>query len=320
MFLFCVESSHAKGMGHLFRAINLHRALREKGRESAIALLGDDAASQAWLEREEIPYATAKNVEGAAWETELISRFRPKVWINDRLDTDAAHAGRVKNAGLRLGTFDDTGFGAAQADLHVAALAKVRGESPAGKKTLIGADYLVFPPEVAQLRRVRTENKRWLVTLGGSDTHGATISVIEWLNARAKPATIVLGPAFAHEKALFSLDTDILTIKKSVPSLLKELADHDLAITGGGLTAFEAAALGVPTAIIANEPWEVTHARYLQSLGCSVFVGAHNQIDLDVLDKDMGMECMSNAAFRAFPPDGADRVVESLLNLLETKD
>jgi spore coat polysaccharide biosynthesis predicted glycosyltransferase SpsG len=320
MFLFCVESSHAKGMGHLFRAINLYRLLREKGYSSAVALLGGDAASQDWLEKAAIPYATVKNVKDAEWEVLLIARFCPKVWINDRLNTDAVHAGRIKRAGLWLATFDDTGSGATLADLHVAALANVRGESPAGKKTLIGADYLIFPPEVSQLRRVRTEKKRWIVTLGGSDTHSATISVVEWLNARAMPATIVLGPAFAHESAMSLLDSQYLIIKRSVPSLLKELADHDLAITGGGLTAFEAAVLGVPTAIVANEPWEVAHATYLQSLGCSVFAGMHDQINLDVLDKGMDFEGMSNAALNAFFPDGANRVVDSLCNLLETKD
>lgn len=320
MFLFCVESSHAKGMGHLFRAINLHRMLREKGHASTIALLGGDAASQAWLAREGVPHMIAEESEGAAWESALIAECGAKVWIDDRLATDAPHARRIKEAGLKLATFDDTGPGAALADLHVAALAGVRGESPAGTKTLVGTDYLVFPPEVAQLRGLRTENKRWLVTLGGSDTHGATISVIEWLNARAKSATIVLGPGFSHEKALSSLDTGALTVKRSVPSLLQELASHDLAITGGGLTAFEAAAMGVPTAVIANEPWESAHAKYLLSLGCSVFVGPHDRIDLDILGSGVDVERMSGAALRAFRPDGADAVANSLLNLLEKKD
>jgi len=320
MFLFCVESSHTKGMGHLFRAINLHSLLQGKGYESAIALLGGDVASQDWLEKAAVTYASVKNIKDAEWEASLIARFRPKVWINDRLNTDVEHMGRIKRAGLRLATFDDAGSGATLADLHVAALANVRSELPAGKIALIGVEYLIFPPEVSQLRRLRTKKKRWIVTLGGSDTHGATISVVEWLNARAIPATIVLGPAFAHDSALSSLDSENLIIKRGVPSLLKELADHDLAITGGGLTAFEAAVLGVPTAIVANEPWEVEHAKYLQSLGCSVFAGMHDQITLDVLDKVMDFESMSNAALNSFMPDGAIRVVESLRNLLETKD
>lgn len=307
-------------MGHLFRAINLHRVLRQKGHQSAIALLGGDVASQNWLEKASISYATVKNIKNVEWEMSLIAKFSPKVWINDRLNTDVEHAGRIKRAGLLLSTFDDTGSGATLADLHVAALADVRGESPAGKRTLIGADYLIFPAEVSQLRGVRTKRKGLIVTLGGSDTHGATISVVEWLNAKARPATIVLGPAFVHESALSSLDTQNLIIKRRVPSLVKELADHDLAITCGGLTAFEAAVLGVPTAIVANELWEVAHAMYLQSLGCSIFAGTHDKINFDVLDADMDSEGMSNAALNAFMPDGANRVAELLLNLAEGKD
>ncbi len=298
----------------------MHRLLQGKGYQSAIALLGGDDASQDWLEKIAVPFASVKNIKDPEWEMQLITRFRPKVWINDRLNTDVEHAKKIKRAGLRLATFDDVGSGATLADLHVAALANVRSELPAGKKTLIGVEYLTFPPEVSDLRRLRTKNKRWIVTLGGSDTHGATISVVKWLFARTIPATIVLGPAFAHDSALSSLDSENLIIKRGVPSLLKALADHDFAITGGGLTAFEAAVLGVPTAIVANEPWEVKHAMYLQSLGCSVFAGTHDQINLDVLGQTMDFESMREAALNSFMPDGAYRVVESLCNLFEVKD
>ncbi len=320
MFLFCLESSHAKGMGHLFRVINLYRQLREKGSESAIALLNSDLASQKWLDKVAIPYVSVDSVKDSEWELSLIHRFCPTVWINDRLNTDVAHAVRIKSAGVKLVTFDDAGSGAALADLHVAALADVRSELPAGNKTLVGVEYLIFPPEISQLRRVRRQKKRWIVSLGGSDTHGATLSVAEWLNTRGITATILLGPAFTHDRELSSLDSQNLTIKRGVPSLLSEMADHDFAITGGGLTAFEAAVLGLPTAIVANEKWEVLHAIYLQSLGCSIYVGTHDQMNLELLNNEMNYEGMSNAAMNAFLPNGAIRVVESLLELHETKE
>ena len=315
MFLFCVESSHSKGLGHLFRTINLVQLLREKGYQSVIALLGGDGASKDWLKRTGLPFSVVSQESDSDWESDLIYRYSPNVWINDRLGTDAYHAGLIKKAGLHLVTFDDWGTGAALADLHVAALAKVRGESPLGKQVLIGPEYLVFPPEVIQLRRARFENKRWLVTLGGSDTYGATLSVVDWLINRSMAATIVLGPSFAHNSEISLFDTELLTIKRSVPSLLRELADHDFAITGGGLTAFEAAVLGVPAATIANEPWEVAHAMYLQSLGCSIYAGNYEQINLDILDVDLDFEGMSNAALNAFQPYGSNIVVESIINI-----
>ncbi len=306
-------------MGHLFRAINLHQMLRKKGQASTVVLLGGDAASQAWLAREGVAHRVVEEIEGSAWETSLISECGAKVWINDRLHTQVSHATRIKEAGLKLVTFDDAGPGAAYADIHVAALASARSESPAGRRALIGPDYLVFPPDVARLRKMRTGGKRWLVTLGGSDTHGATIPVAEWLNARGLRSTIVLGPAFAHGEAMSMLVSKNLVVKRSVPSLIEELAAHDFAITGGGLTAFEATALGLPTAIVANEPWEVAHANYLQSHGCSVFLGTHDQMNLSVLGQGMNFEYMSNAALSAFLPDGANRVITALLDLLDEK-
>lgn len=315
MFLFCIEASHKMGMGHLFRALNLYMALQNKDYKSIVVLLGSDSASQKWLASASVPFTTVEVTENSNWELRLIAKYRPKVWVNDRLKTDIKHAERIKKAGLKLVTFDDYGSGASLADLHVAALSGIWGQLPAGKKVLTGPEYLAMPLEINKLRRLASVGSRWVVTLGGSDTHGVTISVVRWLNARSKPATILLGPAFAHEKALSLLDTSALTVKRRVPSLLKELASHDLAITGGGLTAFEAAAIGVPTAVIANEPWEVAHAKYLQGIGCSVFVGTHNQINLSFLDNEMDLMSMSSAALRAFPAEGCDKLSVSLIEL-----
>jgi len=307
-------------MGHLFRAINLHRTLRAKGFDSVIALLDGDDASKNWLKKAAIPYAIVNNSKEGGWEASLIAKFSPKVWVNDRLNTDLNHARILKMAGLWLATFDDAGTGANIADLHVAALANVRGDFPVGRVSLIGPDYLVSSPEIMQLRKMRTKIERLIVTLGGSDTHGATISVIKLLNAHCRSATIVLGPSFAHERELSSLNSNNLIIKRAVPSLLKELAAHDLAITGGGLTAFEAAMLGIPTLVVANEPWEILHAKYLESLGCSIFVGTHYEINLDILDKGIDIECMSRSALNAFFYDGANKVGEALINLLLRKE
>ena len=44
MFAVCVESSHARGMGHFFRAVNLVAALGRAGKASRIYINGHEPA------------------------------------------------------------------------------------------------------------------------------------------------------------------------------------------------------------------------------------------------------------------------------------
>lgn len=306
------------GMGHLFRLINLYGALRQNGACATLVLLGEHPPATEWLERAGIPFEVMADqvVMQPHWESALTLRLAAKVWVNDRLQTDADHAARIKELGLRLVTFDDLGSGAALADIHVSALADVRGETPLGKKVLAGLKYLILPPEIAHFRRQRAECQSMVVSLGGSDTYGVTVKVAQWLSARKQSATLILGPGFNHNEMLDEVLGDGITVKRSVPSLVAEFAKHDVAITGGGLTAFEAVAAGLPTVTIANEKWEVAHCLYLQKQGCSVFAGPHENIDLSLLDEPLDIAKMSKAALIAVDADGVNRVCYELMSIL----
>lgn len=304
-------------MGHLFRMINLYGVLRQSGADAVVVLVGEHPSASEWLERVGVPFdVVAEQAVGMpGWEASIALRYKAKVWVNDRLQTDATHAVHIKKLGLRLVTFDDLGSGAALADIQVAALAGMRGDVPQGAKVLVGVDYMILAPEIARYRRRRSECSSWVITLGGSDTHGVTVKVAKWLNARQQSATLILGPGFSHEVELAETAVNNITVKRSVPSLAAEFALHDLAITGGGMTAFEAAAAGLPTVTVANEPFEVAHCRHLQVLGCSVFAGTHDEMDLSFLDEPLDIAKMSAAALYAVGTNGADRVCRELMAL-----
>lgn len=313
-----MKSSHAMGMGHLFRMINLYRGLRQRGAKAVVVLLGEHLPASAWLKSERIPFKEVKDKVAAqvGWEVGIVLRYRAKVWVNDRLHTDADHVGCIKAMGLRLVTFDDLGSGAGLADLHVAALATVRGENPQGGKVLVGLKFLILPSEIERFRRLRTHPNSWVVSLGGSDTHGVTVKVAQWLCSRQQPATLILGPGFNHEDELAKVRGVNFTIKRTVHSLISEFANHDLAITGGGLTAFEATAVGLPTVTVANEEWEVAHCLHLQGLGCSTFFGTHKNINWSSLEVSQDLTSMSAKALCAIDTDGIRRVSLELIALL----
>lgn len=316
MFALCIESSHARGMGHLFRAVTLGQALAAKGHAICFLVNKDPVAIAVLAERG----IAAEPVDlwdwRSGWETELIARLGIRVWINDRLDTNARHAERVRSAGLPLVTFDDRGEGAALADLNVAALAFDDRNQLQGRRVLVGPRYLILPPEIAHFRRVRTEAMPLLVTLGGSDTWGATVKVVELLARSGLGATVIVGPSFGHHRELAQVLSSAMVLKRGVPSLIAEMSRHGLAVTGGGITPFEANALGLPTIVVANENHEIPIGRALEAFGGAIFAGHHTAIDISVFDRPLPIETMSRAGLAAIDGRGTDRVVAMIEELM----
>lgn len=313
MLALCIEASHARGMGHLYRALALNAALRQAGADSEIFLNNWEPALDI-LRTREAPFQIVP-LDESDWDAEIVRRRNVHVWVDDRLDTTAAHAQRVRAAGARLATFDDHGPGAEFADIQVAALSSGNGQPPAGAKVLTGMNYVVLDAAIAPYRHLRSQFRSLVVSMGGSDTYGVTVDIVRALKARGRKATVILGPGFAHEAALSELPDKNFVVKRAVPSLAEEFSRHDLAITAGGITPCEANAAGLPCIIVATEPWETPTARLLERLGGSIFAGMRDCIDFTLLDRDPEIATMSQAALDNVPCNGAERVVQALLAL-----
>lgn len=317
MFAFCIESSHARGMGHFYRALNLADGLAKAG-VPCIFYLNDHAPSRQILAERGMPHRIANLDDFTGnWEAALIRQDGITLWINDRLDTDVRHAEKIKAAGTPLATFDDRGTGAALADLHVAALAFDAQEQLAGAKVLRGADFLILNPQIGEFSRLRKQISSILVTLGGSDTYGVTVKVVQMLKEMGLTATIVVGPAFMHLDKLDEVLAEGFILKRGVPSMIEEFYRHDLAITGGGITPFEANASGLPCMVIANELFEIPVGKELQRLGGSVFSGHHEFLLSPMFNADLPLEQMSRAGMRNIGLQGTQRVIVGLQELVK---
>lgn len=316
MYILCLKASHAMGMGHLFRMLNLHQALQRKDMRSMFVLVDSDPSASQWLAERGIPHELVDSTL-SGWECMIADKHRPHCWINDRLNTDATHAKKINALGIELVTFDDMGTGASYADINVAALAEARGETPEGRIVLEGMDYLILSPEINHFRYQRHSGERLIVNLGGSDTYGMTIMVLEYLMASSRAATVILGPGFMYEDALSEVTNHKIIIKRSVPSLMAEFFQHDIAITGGGITAFEAVASGLPTLTIANELHEIGHCEYLEKMGCSHYAGYRNTADINLLGKLKNISEMSLHGMNKIGLDAADKIINKLSKFRE---
>ncbi len=318
MFVFCIESSHARGMGHLFRSLTLADALRRMGDPVRFLINAHEPSLQILKERGYQHEIVNLAPEADGWEADVARRMHVSLWINDRLDTTEAHVERVRAMGIPVATFDDRGSGAAFSDLNVAALVFDAEEIARlqGARILNGVAHVVLNPAIAAFRRTRTQLDSVLVTLGGADTYGATVKVVRLLRDKAWRVTVVLGPAFVHHEALADVMPRHFELKQGVRSMAEEMARHDLAITGGGMTPFEANAAGLPCLVVANEHFEVPVGKNLESMGGCRFVGHHDSIDASVFDLPLDIAGMSARALVAVDLEGVQRVATAVQKLV----
>jgi spore coat polysaccharide biosynthesis predicted glycosyltransferase SpsG len=301
-------------MGHFYRSLVLAGALMQAGRRCKFYINAHEP-SQAILRARGFAFDVVTFADHGEWERCAIAQDGIAVWINDRHRTDAAHAAHIKDAGLPLVTFDDRGTGAAYADLHIAGLAFDETEKLGGRRILRGLDYLILNPAIARVRRPRQGGDKIIVTMGGADTYGITVTVMRHLAAAGRGATVILGPSFAHHRELEVVMSPAFTIKQSLPSLIDELDRHDLAITAGGMTPVEACAAGVPCIIVAAEDFEIPPGQALAALGGAVFAGHYSEMDAGVFSRDLPLAAMSKAALAGVKLEGIQRVVEALVAL-----
>jgi len=308
MFALCIESSHQKGMGHLFRGITLAHALQQRQHE-VVFVVNHHAPSLTVLNEKGHRFHVIEDLEATGWEDAIIAQENVTVWVNDRLATSTAHTQVIKHHGIPLIHFDDPGSGAKDADIHFVALNALQGQKPQGRVIKQGLEYLILNPQIPQYQRERREFRSILVTLGGSDTYGLTPRVAKALQGVSVPITIVIGPSFEHQDTLKATLTEHMTLKHSVPSMIEEMSHHDLAITGGGVTPFEANASGLPCLIIANERFEIPNGQLLETLGSSLFIGHHEEMSKPLLPRELPIAKMSLMGIEKVPTDGCEAVV-----------
>ena len=320
-YALCLESSHERGMGHLFRGVNLYHYLEGQS-ERSVVLINEDPHAIEVLTRNRVPYEVIDYADVQSnWETLLIRKYHVKVWLNDKLLTDRRLYEHVReNPRVVLCAIDEEGDSADLLDIHFASTTFRSDLVPRGKKIYRGMEYLVLNEEIRKYQRIRTRADRVIVSLGGSDTYGVTVKVLNILKQKHIKADIVIGPSFEHKKELEQELTEDYYVYHDVPSLIEKFSEYDVAITGGGITCLEAAALGIPCIIVASEDFEIITAQYMENIGCAVFAGFHEQIDAEKFDiSQFKIEEMSRAALNHVTLDGAKhiygKIQEHLINV-----
>ena len=249
------------GFGHLVRCRSLARALgvtpRVWVRGSAVT-----RAAARGLGCEVLPETLALGDVGAA----------PVLVVDDPSPTAAAAwVRRARAAGVPVCTMHDAGRRRVPADLMVDGSVNVAPvDEPA---TLLGPEFAVLDPGVRSRRRARRVpgHRRVCIALGGGAHVFALVpSLVAALAARAPGLEIRVARGFVSRPGLPALATGEWL---AASQLAGALAGADVAIVAGGVTAYEACALGVPLVAVAVTAAQQPTVRALEDLGAAIDAG-----------------------------------------------
>ncbi|MCF6184903.1 MAG: polysaccharide deacetylase family protein [Bacteroidales bacterium] len=130
-------------------------------------------------------------------------------------------------------------------------------------------------------------------------------------------ASIHIGPSFEHIEVLKKEITDDYKLISYLPSLIEEFSKYDLAITGGGITPFEANASGLPCLIIANEKFEIPNGKFLDESKSSKFIGYHENIVEAIFTdlNDLDIKSMSKNGMKILNTQAVEKIYKEIKKL-----
>ena len=326
------DAGHALGLGHLVRCLAVAAALRDRFSANVTFALGGDPALAAMVRDEAFPVAVVSDRDRSGELAAVLARTGADALLMDvRTPYDGGEIAAIRAAGCRFAVLDDGSERRLDADLAFYPPSGrdldwrgARGERFAGWEWLALRRQFSPPPPY------RPDHPPSVLLLtGGSDPRGLRTRVLR-AAAAAVPAewrlTLVLGRAATAESGFESLAAslrDRLTLVRDIAGMAALMARSALAVSLFGGTAYELAAVGVPTILLGLDADHARSATSLAEAGAALFPGVADAVSDDALAAAIGSLAagperraqMSATARALIDGRGSERIAGSLLGL-----
>ena len=318
------------GLGHLRRCLALARALRSIGTETCFLVNATDGAVP------DIGFEV-QLVAAAHDPREIVARARHDGVLTVVVDSyvvDTLYLQALVDAGCRVVAIDDPGTRQLPVDLVVnpsAVPGRPGYRGAAHTRYLLGPRYAMLQPEFAGPveRHASDRVRRVLLTIGGADAEGLTDRLARTVAAVMDgiPLDVAIGPWFARTnrlRALAAASRGAIVMHEEPRDMRALMLAADVAVSGGGQTAFELAATGTPAIAIRLADNQTYTLRTLAEAGALAYTGDADDASLgaaltsalDTLLKDTERRGeMSRCARAAVDGLGAVRVAEAIVAL-----
>lgn len=250
LVLFRAAAGPRIGFGHLMRCRSLARAL---GARLVVSLRGSDSTR-------ERAASLGASLVAVPDDMALANLGASLVVIDDPSQVAAARwLTRARRAGVPVASVHDLGAAYLPSDLVIDGTVRAGSRAPS-RACLLGPAYAILDPALVRTprRRSRSAAPRVLIALGGGAHVLSGARALTAQLQRALPGSDVrVATGFSATATLPALPFGRWIAAPH--GLAGALASADAAIVAGGMTAYEACALGVPTVAVAlNAPQHIT--------------------------------------------------------------
>ena len=304
---FRVDAHRKFGMGHVFRCLHYAEGLRERlAVEPCFLMLRHSLGTGIgeYLERAGIEYQIVSGADDYREDFEITKNVlidnKPAVVFTDLLHPDSSDNDLNDDEELKFELVDDYVKSLRDEGLTVFSITdeieditikpdvviSAGNQFPRkyenlhnGTRYCLGPEYYVVPRDILDYAKVpkviAEEGRDVLIFFGGSDIDGfaekcvSALSGIKQLNLR-----VILGTATPEAGSTAKKMRDLgAEVYFSVTKIAPFLIDADIALTHGGNTTFELAAMGTPFITLCRRERQLKHAEYLQDRGVSISLG-----------------------------------------------
>jgi len=217
--------------------------------------------------------------------------------IVDHYALDSRWESSLKNFSRRVMAIDDVANRAHDCDMlldqNLSALEQnYRHLTPPGCKLLLGPEFALLRSEFSQNAAPRAKSPRQF-HFGRSDHTGETFKTVEAFKSCLRPewrVTIVTGfgcSRLEEVKAFCASHPESFSLHEQIDNMAELMRRCDVAIGGGGVSALERCASGLPALVIAVAENQVAACESLSAAGAIHFAGKAGDVSAAVISKSL---------------------------------
>lgn len=275
--LLSCHTSKEIGMGHFVRQLNIAEEMVSRGYKITFAV-SDYTPAVNLLEEKKLLYIKSKKMP-----FEVKPEFEADIIVLDVNNTDENYIKSLKKKGNKVVSFDDLGTGRDYVDLLVDSNLDPSDFSKA--RSLFGLKYVIVPTRFSVCRNLEKEIPekigRVAISMGGTDPRCIGPEIAKFLLKSGSDFKIdlILGAGFNDKDNKPGNMNFILNngskceIHKNILDLAEILFNADIIICAGGITLYEACAVGTPAVVISQVEHQQQKASKVQKLGAAINLG-----------------------------------------------
>lgn len=290
---FRVDESNNTGSGHLVRCLTLAKEIAKY--QSDIVFICAEVSIESIQKIDLGGFTLVKisdfkgEINDALEVTEVLKKFAPGVVIVDHYQLKMDWTMIISNLAHKLIVIDDLMDRPLHCDLVINPNCFMANAYdmlvPDYCELLIGPKYVMVNPEYLLHKKsiTSTSIETILIFMGGSDSKGLTLALVEALSDTAFGSIhldIVIG---SHNLLRSEIEEKVnkrgnFSLYYDRPHLADLMNRADLSFGAGGNSAWERVCVGLPSFIITLSDNQLCLANYLNTMGFATYIGHHDII------------------------------------------